>query len=205
MSAVQKTACLIIDEGPAEHFLHKIDFLNANGMQSIWFCLGEALEDHVDAAIYAIKHGHAIANRGYTYTDFSKISLNEAREQLEKTERLIEKIYEKAAAARPFKAFRFPYLKDERETGHFSAIQRILGGLGYPENPFAYTYDTFDIGQGNIPYAEGAQRLTGSNEIILIHEWIALDAFKALIEKMKAANIRFKLPEATVQVPVGAF
>lgn len=104
-----KIIYLTCDDGPEEDFREKINFLNSKGIKAIWFCLGEKIKDNMDSVIYAIKSGHIIANHSYDHPYFSKLTLNEAKDQLESTEILIERAYALAGVKQPFKAFRFPF------------------------------------------------------------------------------------------------
>ncbi|WP_052675771.1 polysaccharide deacetylase family protein [Paenibacillus sp. IHBB 10380] len=214
MLGVEKTAYLTIDEGPAGDFIEKVDCLNVNGIQAIWFCLGEALENFSEEAIYAISHGQIIGNRSYNHADLSEISLDQVREQLERTDRIIDKLYARADVARPFKVFRFPYLSNETSNEHFVAIQGVLEELGYQHPLFenirygeqnhtglrqglhvGSTWDTFDLGLNTLCSEERDRHLLQSNEIVMIHDWISIDPFKALMAKLIASGISFTLPQ----------
>ncbi|WP_053373125.1 polysaccharide deacetylase family protein [Paenibacillus sp. FJAT-27812] len=211
MLAVERAAYLTIDDGPADDFLDKVDYLNAKGIRAIWFCLGEALERFAEEAMHAIKTGHVIGNRSYDNADFSAMSLADVRLQLERSDRIIDKLYADAETARPSKVFRYPYVQDETDGAHFTAIQHLLEGLGYRQPSFeniravepsgaslgqgihvSCTQDTFDLGADGMLGAANY-----GNEIIQIHDWISLDPFKALVDKLIAKGVAFKLPKET--------
>jgi len=241
MYMVQKIAYLTIDDGPTEDMKEKIDFLDYNGIKAIWFCQGKELEKFPDHTIYAIKKGHIIGSHSYDHPNFSEIDLDEARNQIKKTDKIIDDFYSQAGISRPIKVFRFPFLnngsKDEyQETDwndkHIKAIQKILGVLGYKQPKFEKinygwfkkagfdkcsnvdcTYDSFDwclkegeemYGYRDLPTVlaridedvpDGGRGLNNpnSNEIIMMHAWIPMDAFKALINKILDKNIKFQL------------
>jgi len=130
MKDTAKLAWLTIDDAPADDFRKRVDELNARGIRAIWFCLGEKLEREPDDAAYAIRCGHILGNHSYDHPAFSKISLEEAREQIERTERLLDGIYERAGVPRPVKLFRFPYLDDGGD-GKRDALQRLLRETGF--------------------------------------------------------------------------
>ena len=109
------------------------------------FCVGKELEKFEDSAIYAIKKGHIIGNHSYNHSNFSEIGLTEAKNQIEKTDKIINQIYSKAKIKRPINVFRFPYLcngdkKDYGKTNwgnkHVKSIQKILKDLGYKQPNF---------------------------------------------------------------------
>ena len=238
----QKIAYLTIDDGPTEDIKEKIDFLDSKGIKAIWFCLGKELEKFPQQAIYAINKGHIIGNHSYDHPNFSEIDLEEAKNQIEKTDKIINDLYIQVGISRPIKIFRFPFLnngsKDEYQKAdwnnkHVKTIQKILANLGYRQPKFKNinykwfkqagfdkclsvdcSYDTFDwclkegeemFGYHDLPTVlaridedvpDGGRGLNNpnSNEIIMMHAWIPINAFKALIVKILDKNIRFKQP-----------
>ncbi|OMF21172.1 hypothetical protein BK133_28765 [Paenibacillus sp. FSL H8-0548] len=211
MLAVERTVYLTIDDGPAGDFKQKVAYLNVLGIQAIWFCLGEALEDFAEEAILAIKAGHVIGNRSYDDADFSAISLQEAREQLERTDQIINELYAGAEVIRPCKAFRFPYMHHEVNDGHFADLQSMLEELGYRQPLFenvkdhedrsqqglhvTHTRDTFDLAA--LAAGDGTQStpLAAGNEIIKIHDWLGSVPFTSLIDKLISRDVSFQLPQ----------
>jgi len=162
MTETAKLAWLTIDDAPTEDFTRRVDELDARGIRAIWFCLGELLERYPEQAAYAVRKGHILGNHSYSHPAFSKLSLDEAREQIERTERLIDDIYGRAGATRPVRLFRFPFLDDGGD-GKRDALQSLLRGLGFEPAGFpgityawwkrqghheridvACTYDTWD-------------------------------------------------------------
>lgn len=136
----KKVIYLTCDDWPEEDFTDKIDFLDSHGIKAIWFCLGEKLEIYRDKALYGEKQGHILANHSYDHPWFSQLSDEEAREQLVKTDRILEEIYLEAGIARPFKAFRFPFydLGNNRDTfppdlmdSKVVSFQKLLKDHGY--------------------------------------------------------------------------
>jgi peptidoglycan-N-acetylglucosamine deacetylase len=242
MIMIQKIAYLTIDDAPVVDMKEKIDFLDSTEIKAIWFCQGNKLEKFPDQAIFAIKNGHIIGNHSYNHPNFSEINLDEAKNQIEKTDKIIEDLYWQADTPRPIKTFRFPGLnngsKDEYEktdwnNEHVRAIQKILSEFGYKQPKFENinymwfkkagfdkcinidcSYDSFDYcleeGEELFDYhdlptilaridedvPEGGRGLNypNSNEIIMMHAWIPIDAFKALIDKILDKKIEFKLP-----------
>lgn len=214
MLAVERAAYLIIDDGPAEDFKEKVNYLNAKGIRAIWFCLGEALERFSEEAVRAIKDGHMIGNRSYDDADLSALSLEEVREQLERTDRIVDGLYTRAGVLRPSKLFRFPYVHDETNEGHFAGIQRVLEELGYEQPKFENirsnersqaalnkglhvecTRDTFDLGADAALGEEGGLQAFSGSEIIMIHDWVPAAPFKAIMDKLIMKGMAFQLPK----------
>jgi len=217
MLAVEKAVYLTIDDGPAEDFVQKVNFLNTKGIRAIWFCMGEALERFSEEAIDAIKAGHIIGNRSYDDADISAISLHDARGQIERTDRIIDQLYTKAETIRPSKLFRFPFmqhLQDEKNDEHFEGIQRVLDELSYHQPSFENvqysecisgslksglhvdcTWDTFDLERADALNEQNGLQASNGNEIIMIHDWISVAPFEALMDKLIAKKVVFQLPK----------
>jgi len=242
MAAAAKKAYLTVDDGPREDYRQKLAYLEQKGIRAIWFCMGVDLERFPDEAVQAIRKGHIIGNHSYDHPNFSTISLAEARDQIERTEAIIERIYEAAGVPRPIKVFRFPYLNNgssdtgdvEASRAHAAAIQAVLRELGFEKPHFrgvnyewyreaghaasidvACTYDTFDwclqdgtemFGYRDLPTVlarmdehvphggRGLNEVAGSNEIVMMHAWIPMDAWQAIIDKLLSKGLTFELP-----------
>jgi peptidoglycan-N-acetylglucosamine deacetylase len=141
-----KKAYLTVDDGPRQDFIKKVDYLNQKGIRAIWFCMGIDLERSPEEAVYAIRNGHLIGNHSYDHPKFSSITLEEARDQITRTEAIIESIYASAGVPRTMKVFRFPYLDNGRERSpeHVEAIQALLRELGFEQPHWrGVTYDWY--------------------------------------------------------------
>lgn len=123
------TAYLTIDDLPTNNTKQVIDFLESKKIKPIMFCWGQHLEQHEESAIYALKHGAILQNHSYTHPWFSKLTLEHAKEEIEKTEELLNVIYKKAGVKRPYKLFRFPYCDQGGENR--GKIQQFLKEKGF--------------------------------------------------------------------------
>lgn len=130
----QKVAYLTIDDAPSEDFINKIDFLLEKGISTIFFCRGDFLEQRKEDVIYAIKNGFIIGNHSYDHPRFSEIGLDEAFEQIQKTDKIIEELYSKSGIQRPIKLFRFPY--GDKGGDNYAKIQKFLKKSGYRQPLF---------------------------------------------------------------------
>lgn len=228
MTDAAKRAWLTIDDAPAQDFALRVDELEARGIRAIWFCLGELLEQYPEQAEYAVRNGHILGNHSYNHPAFSQISLDEAREQIERTERLLDEIYRRAGVPRPAKLFRFPFLDDGGDEKR-DALQTLLREMGFEPPGFsgityewwkrnghheridvACTYDTWDWklreGSEMLPellarmdehepgHGRGLNEAPGSNEVIMMHAWIPLEAFCLLLDKLQTKPLRFEPP-----------
>jgi len=145
----KKTAYLTIDDSPTSGFRDKMSYLKEKNIPAVFFCIGQLMEQRPDEIIDCIQQGFIIANHSYTHPAFSKISLEQAKEEIEKTDRIIEELYQTSGIKRPAKWFRFPYGdKGDLKNGEvFSLwkrgdkkrkdyIQNVLQNLGYTQPIF---------------------------------------------------------------------
>ena len=70
---------------------------------------GEKAEKNPEPVVYALRHGMIVGNHGYSHPAFSQLSLEEGILEIEKTEKILNHIYEMAGVERRFRPFRFPY------------------------------------------------------------------------------------------------
>jgi peptidoglycan-N-acetylglucosamine deacetylase len=127
---MKKVVYFTIDDSPSVDFRKKIDYLFEKGIPTILFSRGDFLEKMENDVIYAIKNGFVIANHSYNHCKFSKITIEEAYNQIKKTDFIIEEIYKKSGIKRPAKLFRFPY-GDKGNSENAPKIQEILKSFGY--------------------------------------------------------------------------
>lgn len=229
MTETAKLAWLTIDDAPTEDLGRRVDELNARGIRAIRFCLGELLEKYPEEAVYAIRCGHILGNHSYDHPAFSTLSPEEAREQIERTERLLDGIYARAGVPRPVKLFRFPYLDDGGD-GKRGALQTMLRDMGFEQPGFpgvtyawwerqglherydvACTYDTWDwklqngaeilpellkrMDEREPEHGRDLNEWPGSNEVIMMHAWIPMDALRALLDRLRTKPLRFEPPD----------
>lgn len=103
-------AYLTIDDSPSAITDDLIDFLDSHAIQSLIFVRGDYLEQNPPPIIRAIKKGHIIGNHLYTHQRASKLTIAQIKDEITKTENLIEQAYIEAEKARTLKSVRFPYL-----------------------------------------------------------------------------------------------
>jgi peptidoglycan/xylan/chitin deacetylase (PgdA/CDA1 family) len=105
----KKISYLTIDDAPSKDMKEKVDYLFEKNIPAIWFCRGNFLEERKEDAIYAIGKRYVIGNHSYSHPYFSNLTLEQCFEEIEKTDKIINEIYNKAETRRPAKFFRFPY------------------------------------------------------------------------------------------------
>lgn len=103
------TAILTIDDIPSKNTPALVDYLCEKGITAVLFATGQHLEKYPEQAEYAVKHGMIVGNHSYSHPAFSSLSLEEARKEIESTERLLNALYARCGMERKYKPFRFPY------------------------------------------------------------------------------------------------
>ncbi|MCR5557244.1 MAG: polysaccharide deacetylase family protein [Butyrivibrio sp.] len=135
-----KKAILTIDDVPSNNTKAIVDYLNEKDITVVMFAVGEWLEKKPENAIYALQHGMILGNHSYTHPQFSSLTLEESKQEIEKCEEQLERIYQMAGVERKYRPFRFPY--GDKGGQNKDALQEFLKEKGF---------DKLDDSQ--IPYA----------------------------------------------------
>ena len=162
-------AVLTIDDVASANTPAIVDYLNAHEITALMFAVGENMEKYYDNAVYALKNGMILGNHSYSHTAFSKLSIEEAMEDIEKNEAVLEKLYEDAGVERKYRPFRFPY--GDKGGANKEALQKFLRDKGFSklkdtQLPYAWwkekgldkdidTFWTFDFAEYNIRQGSG--------------------------------------------------
>ncbi len=102
-------AYLTIDDAPSVDMAAKVDLLVRKNIPCVCFCQGNFLEERPRDALHALKAGHIIGNHSYSHPKFSDIPLAEAVVEIQKTDAILQKLYEQAGVPWVRKFFRFPH------------------------------------------------------------------------------------------------
>ncbi|MBR0219889.1 MAG: polysaccharide deacetylase family protein [Clostridia bacterium] len=122
-------AILTIDDFPSKNTPVLVDYLNEKGIQAVFFAVGQDLERYEQQAVYALQHGMAVGNHSFSHPHFSELSLKESIAEIERCERALDGLYQKAGVARRFRPFRFPY--GDKGGENRAAIQQYLKEHGF--------------------------------------------------------------------------
>lgn len=153
---IEKEAYLTVDDSPSKEMEEKLNFLLSKSIPVIWFCVGKKMEKRPKPIIKAIKKGHIIGNHSYSHPYFSDLTLEECYNEIRKTDKIINKLYQKAGVERERKYFRFPYgdkggLNYEEVFEPYEGkgkirkekLQEFLRKLGYEKPKLDITYDYY--------------------------------------------------------------
>ena len=186
----KKRIFLTIDDAPSSHLSKKVDYLIEKKIPAIFYCRGEFMKENLRHVSYAIEKGYWIGNHSYSHPYFSTISLDLAKEEIEKTDAFIEKAYEDAGLKRPFKLFRFPFLDRGEKKGkeHFQGLQELLKDLGYNKPHFeglTYPFCEGYLGGFDAPFTVDAKEYAlFSKEYMKKHALYHPQDFQKLLEKV---------------------
>ena len=121
-----KQIYLTIDDSPSTNFRSNLDFLIAHEIPAVFFCIGNLMQKYWEDIIYAIEKGYLIGNHSYNHPHFSDLSLDQAKKEIYKTDKLIHKAYTEAGVEYYDRLFRFPYgdKGDGKYGFHFMDFQK---------------------------------------------------------------------------------
>ncbi|MEM6781508.1 MAG: polysaccharide deacetylase family protein [Pseudomonadota bacterium] len=103
-------AYLTIDDSPSTRMDDLVDFLSSKNIPALFFCRGDELEKNPVAVIRAIQQGMVIGNHGYSHARASQISVQDMIDEIDRTQKLIDNIYDMANFEKPGNFFRFPHM-----------------------------------------------------------------------------------------------
>ncbi len=124
-----KRAILTIDDVPSNNTRAIVDCLNKKDITAVMSAQGDRLERMPENAIYALQHGMILGNHSYSHPNFSALTIEESREEIEKCEEQLERVYKMAGVERKYRPFRFPY--GDKGGQNKDALQEFLKQKGF--------------------------------------------------------------------------
>ena len=124
-----KHAVLTMDDIASNNTRAIVDYLCSKKIPVLMFAWGERVLEHYDNAVYALQKGAIVGNHSFTHPFFSKLTLKEGIEEIEKTEKLLDKLYQDAGVERKYRPFRFPY--GDKGGENKDALQAYLREHGF--------------------------------------------------------------------------
>lgn len=145
---------LTIDDMASENTPKIVDYLKQKGIKPILFAVGGNVERYYDEAVYAVKNGMIVGNHSYSHPAFSSLSLHDCIDEIEKCERVLDRLYRDSGVERIYRPFRFPYgdkggeKKDAlqsylRENGFHKVADTQIPYPWWKENRLDADIDTF--------------------------------------------------------------
>lgn len=122
------TAILTIDDVPSKNTPAIVDYLCEKGIKPVLFATGSHLEKFPEEAEYAIRKGMIIGNHSYSHPAFSSLTLEEACQEIDRCEALLEDLYRRCGIQRIWRPFRFPY--GDKGGENAAELQHILKERG---------------------------------------------------------------------------
>ena len=184
-TACGKKIALTFDDGPHPVKTPKIlDLLEKHGVKATFFIVGENAEAYPEIVAAEGAGGHELANHSYTHTRFSKLTVAEIKEEIERTDAAIKK-----AAGKSPKLFRPP------EGAYSKDIVSIAEGMG--KQTVIWTVDTMDWAKSpRDEIVENVKANVTFGSIILFHDCtrdgtFTLEALELLLPYLKSQGYEF--------------
>lgn len=176
---------LSFDDGPsAANTAHVLDLLEEHGARGTFFVVGSRIAGHEGLLQRASNSGHELANHTYSHTHTVRLSTEELRRELSRTQCVIRNVVGDAAS--PSLLVRPPFGKDRRR---ITKLARELGLL-----TIMWSIDSGDTrGFETRRVIETVVRRARAGAIVLMHDGgfrrdTTLDALGSLLPKLRASG-----------------
>ncbi len=168
---------LTFDDGPSIHTEELLDGLKERNVKATFFVIGKNAKELPDIVEREAKEGHLIGNHTYNHVEIGKISAEKAREEIEKTNEILEKLTKKRVEyVRP------PFGVWEKELDDLDMISVM------------WTIDTLDWTTGNADeIVNKVVTQVEENDIILMHDCYesTVQATLRIIDLLQAKGFEF--------------
>ena len=206
-------AYLTIDDAPSALFSLKLDFLRRRNIPAWFFCWGEKIAGKEALLIDALHTGCLLGNHSWTHPHFSELTLEQAREEISRTDQALADLYHRAGIPWAKKAFRFPYLDQGSSPEQRASLQDLLAEFDYacpPNCPgtgrdagISFDQREYWIGKPDAPHGSSelsqvlgriVQGQPGSNDVILIHDHESThEVFFQCVDRYRELGLHFTL------------
>lgn len=123
------SALLTIDDFSSANTIAMVDYFLEKGIKVLFFATGNCVEKFYEEAKYALKNGMLVGNHSYSHPAFSALTMEEAIEEIEKCEQILDKLYKDCGVERKYRPFRFPY--GDKGGENREALQKYLKEKGF--------------------------------------------------------------------------
>lgn len=189
-----KEVVLTFDDGPLPNRTTAVlSALNAECTKAIFFFVGKEASGYPDIVHAVAKAGHTVGAHTMLHKDLSKMTLNEARDEIEKSFSVIRR-----GAGQPIAPFfRYPMLRHSPESLKYLADRNVA--------VFSTDIDSFDF-KGGKPDALIKRIMAGLDKqgkgIILMHsiQPHTAQAMPELLKQLKAGG--YKVVQMVAKAPI---
>lgn len=168
---------LTFDDGPSIYTEELLDGLKERNVQATFFIIGKSAEKYPEIVKRESEEGHLIGNHTYNHVKITKLSEEEAKKELAKTNELLEKLtQEKVEYVRP----------------PFGVWQKKLEDFGM--HPVMWTIDPLDWTTENVDeIVNKVVTEADENDMILLHDCYksSVQAAFRIIDLLQAKGFEF--------------
>lgn len=123
------SALLTIDDVSSKNTPAIVDYLKEKGIKAIFFATGQNVEQYYEEALYALKNGMIVGNHSYSHPAFSSLTTKACIDEIEKCEKVLDRLYKDSGVKRIYKPFRFPY--GDKGGSNKEALQNYFKRKGF--------------------------------------------------------------------------
>lgn len=168
---------LTFDDGPSMYTEELLDGLKERDVKATFFVIGKNAETYPAVVKREAEEGHLVGNHTYNHVEISRLSVTEAREEIEKTNQILENLTQKRIEyVRP----PFGVWEEELEDLEMMSVLWTIDPLDWT------TKNTNEIVNKVVTQAE-------ENDIILLHDCYesSVQAALRLIDLLQAEGFEF--------------
>jgi|GEM_PF-2960903 len=88
----KKLVAITFDDGPSKYTSELVDILTANGVKATFFLVGRNINNYSDSVVKSYQAGNEIGIHTYSHTSFTKMTIEEIKNELAQTRTLLDGI-----------------------------------------------------------------------------------------------------------------
>lgn len=177
MSESPKIA-LTFDDGPGEATGRLLDELKERNVKATFFVIGEYAEKYPELIQREVEEGHIVGNHTYSHVDIAKLSEEEAKEEIEKTNQIVKEI-----SGATIEYIRPPFGDGKRELEEQMNLMTVMWSV----DPLDWTTENEE------EIVNKVVTDTSENDIILLHDCYesSVNAAIRIIDILQAEGYEF--------------
>ncbi|MCX7956756.1 MAG: polysaccharide deacetylase family protein [Endomicrobia bacterium] len=184
----KKLVCLTFDDGPHPYYTKKIvDILKEYDVKATFFLVGKQMKKHPDLVKYILSYPKIkIANHTYSHKNLTKLSIEEIKNEIDLTHKILLNLSEDAKSNIVF------YIRPPGGNYNHKVLQQIEI-LGYKLALWSVFPDDLVCKSKQEILKKIDEQSQSDNEIVLLHSGnqFTLEALPEIIEILKAKNYEF--------------